>query len=471
MRNNYSSYKKSTQPINISNEIYAKDLFQIKKSSTIKDYYKLYNQLRKNRNLSQSMNKINNIFNSYSFDSDSKYSKKKNTNKSIEKSVKNEKLLNSAPKLYKNLFNFSGKKNLQNKIKLSKNSKSPNKIIINNVLCFSADGKIELNDTIKDQNKNNKTVETERRPIRYIYSRDTRKISKPKKNNLKIHTYKDDFNENDSNMKSERTYYNKNFRNGSYKNINKTKSSDKTDRNKKSWIKKEVKNYSKSNNKDYINLILKKINNIFNYKNNNNIKRYEDKKNDNEKYKKDKTNTNNLVKINKEKPYSKRWGSNNRMIPKKNNSFVSILIKEISTSDKRINIRINYYEFIGKTKNSDNEFDFLEISENNSITFDGETLESKKYPTKFNFMLSSIKEEENSVQNSKFYDENETLGNINENKKNYIIYHNNEIQVVNFIDTINNSLINIYKKIFINNIKIFDKNNDSGKEENEGDNK
>ena len=471
MRNNYSSYKKSKQPINISNEIYAKDLFQIKKSSTIKDYYKLYNQLRKNKNLSQSMNKINNIFNSYSFDSDSKYSKKKNTNKSIEKSVKNEKLLNSAPKLYKNLFNFSGKKNLQNKIKLSKNSKSPNKIIINNVLCFSADGKIELNDTIKDQNKNNKTVETERRPIRYIYTRDERKISKPKKNNLKIHTYKDDFNENDSNMKSERTYYNKNFRNGSYKNINKTKSSDKTDRNKKSWIKKEVKNYSKSNNKDYINLILKKINNIFNYKNNNNIKRYEDKKNDNEKYKKDKTNTNNLVKINKEKPYSKRWGSNNRMIPKKNNSFVSILIKEISTSDKRINIRINYYEFIGKTKNSDNEFDFLEISENNSITFDGETLETKKYPTKFNFMLSSIKEEENSVQNSKFYDENETLGNINENKKNYIIYHNNEIQVVNFIDTINNSLINIYKKIFINNIKIFDKNNDSGKEENEGDNK
>jgi hypothetical protein len=271
-------------------------------------------------------------------------------------------------------------------------------------------------------------------------------------------------------MKSERTYYNKNFRNGSEKNINKAKSSDKTDRNKKSWIKNEVKNYSKSNNKDYINLILKKINNIFNYKNNNNFKQNEDKKNGNEEYKQVKANNNNFVKKENEKSYGKRWDNDNRIISNKNNNFVSILIKELSTSDKRINIRINYYEFIDKTKNSHNEYDFLQISENNSVTLVGGTPESKKYPSKLNFMLSSIKEEENSVQNSKFYDESETLGNINENKKNYIIYHNNEIQVVNFIDAINNLLINIYKKIFMNNIKIFDKNNDGGKEQNEGDN-
>ena len=166
MMNNYSSYKKRKLPININNKIYGKDLFEIKKSSTVKDYYKLYNELRKNRNLSQSMNKINNIFNSYSFDSDSKYSNQKNKNKSVERNIKKDNKLNSAPRLYKNLFNFSDKKILGNKNKIFKISKSPNKIIINNVLCFSTDGKIELDDQVKDENKNNRTVETDRRQKR-----------------------------------------------------------------------------------------------------------------------------------------------------------------------------------------------------------------------------------------------------------------------------------------------------------------
>ena len=471
MKNNYSSYKKIKAPISINNKIYGKDLFEIKKSSTMKDYYKLYNELRKNRNLSQSMNKINNIFNSYSFDTDNKYSNQKNNNKSVEKRIKNDNLLNSVPRLNKNLFNLSDKKKLENKNK-SKNSKSPNKIIINNVLCFSTDGKIELDDQVKDENKNNRTVETDRRQKRYINSRDTRKISKPKKNNLNIRTLKDDIDENDYNMKFNRTYYNNNFRNGNDKNINinRTKSSDKNGGNKTARTKKEVENDSKSNNNDYINLILKKINNIFNYKKNNNFKRNEEKKNDKEEYKKDKANNNNFVKKDNGKPYCKRWNKDNRIISNKNNSFVSILIKELSTSDKRINIRINYYEYIGKANNNNHGYDFLQKSENNSLTLFGGTPESKKYPAKLYFMLSSIKEEENSVQNSKFYDESETLGNLNENKRNYIIYHNNEIQVVNFIDAINNLLINIYKKNFMKNIKIFDKNNDSRKEENEADN-
>jgi len=467
MMNNYSSYKKRKVPISINNKIYGKDLFEIKKSSTMKDYYKLYNELRKNRNLSQSMNKINNIFNSYSFDTDNKYSNQKNNNKSVEKRTKNDNLLNSAPRLYKNLFNFSDKKNLDNKNKLSKISKSPNKIIINNVLCFSTDGKIELD----DEKKNNKTVETDRRQKRYINSRDTRKISRPKINKLNIHTLKDDSDENDYNMKFNRTYYGNNFRNDNdkNKNINKTKSSDKTEGNKTARTQKDVENDYKNNNNDYINLILKKIHNIFNYKNKNNFKCNEDKKNDNEDYKKDKTSNNNFVKKDNDKPYGKRWVNDNKIIPNKNNNFVSILIKELSTSDKRINIRINYYEFIGKTKNN-NEYDFLQQSENISLTLFGINSESKKYPTKFNFMLSSIKEEENSVQNSKFYDESETLGNLNENKKNYIIYHNNEIQVVNFIDAISNLLLNIYKKTFMKNINIFDKNIEREKEENEVDN-
>ena len=69
------------------------------------------------------------------FDTDNKYSNQKNNNKSVEKRIKNDNLLNSVPRLNKNLFNLSDKKKLENKNK-SKNSKSPNKIIINNVLCF-----------------------------------------------------------------------------------------------------------------------------------------------------------------------------------------------------------------------------------------------------------------------------------------------------------------------------------------------
>lgn len=475
MMNNFSSYKKHKVPISINNKIDGNDLFEIKKTSTMKDYYKLYNELRKNRNLSQSMNKINNIFNSYSFDTDNnKYSNQKNNNKSVERRIKNDNILNSAPRLYKNLFNFSDRKNLENKNKLSKVSKSPNKIIINNVLCFTSDGKIETDDIPKEENKINKTVQTERRQKRYINTRDTRKISKPKNNNLNIHTLKDNFDDNDNNMKFNRTYYNNNFKNYNDRETNKTKSLNKNDKNKMAKTKKEVESNSKSNNNDYINLILKKINNIFNYKNNNyknnNFKHNEDKKNSNEEYKKPKANNNNFIKKDNEKSYGKRWDNNNRIISNNNNNIVSILIKELSTTDKRINIRINYYDFIGKTKNSNNEYDFLQKSENNSLTLLGGSPESKKYPSKLNFRLSSIKEEENSIQNSKFYDENETLGNINENKKNYIIYHNNEIQVVNFIDAINNLLINIFKKDFMNNLKIYDKNNDNGKEENGDDN-
>ena len=467
MMKNYSSYKKRRAPISINNTINGKDLFEIKKSSTMKDYYRLYNELRKNRNLSQSMNEINNIFNSYSFDTCSKYSNQKNNNKSVEKNIKNDSLLNSAPRLNTNLFNFSNKKNMENKNKVSKISKSPNKIIINNVLCFSTDGKIELNDLMKDENKNNKTWEAERRQKRYIITRYARKISKPKNNNLRIHTIKDDIDEDDYNMKFNRTYYNNNFRKDNDENTNKTKSSDKNDRNKVGRTKKKVENDSKSKNSDYINLILKKINNIFNYKNKYNYKLNENKKNDNEEYKKCKPNYNNFAKKENEKPYVKKRDNNSRIISKNKNNLVSILIKELSTLDKRINIRINYYEYIKKTKNNNKEYDFLEPSENNSFTLFGETLESNKYSTKLNFMLSSIKEEENSVQNSKFYDESETLGNMNESKKNYIIYHNDEIQVVNFIDAINNILINKFKKNFINNIKLFEKRNDEEKEENE----
>lgn len=120
-------------------------------------------------------------------------------------------------------------------------------------------------------------------------------------------------------------------------------------------------------------------------------------------------------------------------------------------------------------------------SENISISLISDDI-LKNYESKLNNKLSAIQEEEVSVQNSKFYDENETFGinnnfinnnnnvnNINSNannnninskvingkevKKNYIIYHDNEIVYANIIDSIISSVNSAYKRAFFNNLK------------------
>ena len=167
-----------------------------------------------------------------------------------------------------------------------------------------------------------------------------------------------------------------------------------------------------------------------------------------------------------------------RNYTKYKNKKVPTLIKDISTKDNRIHININYYQLEPKNKNKKKYYIFLHKSENISISLISDDI-SKNYESKLNNKLSAIQEEEVSVQNSKFYDENETFGinnnfinnnnninnnanssNINskvnngkENKKNYIIYHDNEIVYANIIDSIISSVNSAYKRSFFNNFK------------------
>ena len=160
------------------------------------------------------------------------------------------------------------------------------------------------------------------------------------------------------------------------------------------------------------------------------------------------------------------------------NKDLPTLIKDISTKDNRIHININYYQLEPKNKNQKKYYIFLHKSENISISLISDDI-SKNYESKLNNKLSAIQEEEVSVQNSKFYDENETFGinnnfinnnnvnNINSNanninskaingkevKKNYIIYHDNEIVYANIIDSIISSVNSAYKRAFFNNLK------------------
>jgi len=175
---------------------------------------------------------------------------------------------------------------------------------------------------------------------------------------------------------------------------------------------------------------------------------------------------------------------NNTFYTKRNynkykNKGVPTLIKDISTKDNRIHIKINYYELESKNKNHRKYYIFLSKSENISISLISDDF-SKNNESDLNNKLSAIQEEEISVQNSKFYDENETFGinnnfinnnninNINSNannnatnkvtngkeeKKNYIIYHDNEIVYANIIDSIISSVNSAYKRAFFNNLK------------------
>jgi hypothetical protein len=133
------------------------------------------------------------------------------------------------------------------------------------------------------------------------------------------------------------------------------------------------------------------------------------------------------------------------------------LIKDISTRDKRIHININYYDLIRKNKPVRFRYNFLHKSEKMSITLLG-NMTNKVYSSKSKFILSAIQEEENSIQNSKYYEENETFGNCNNNNHN-INNNNNDMRYKNFIETIHNILVTFFKKEFMINFKIMNKIN------------
>ena len=140
-----------------------------------------------------------------------------------------------------------------------------------------------------------------------------------------------------------------------------------------------------------------------------------------------------------------------------NTKIYSSLIKDISTKDKRININICYYNYTKKINQTKVRYDFLQKENKYSICILGDINRNQSNILKLKNKLTSIKEEEISNQNSKIYDESGTFDNINlyENKKNIIIYHQNELLYSKFITLISY----IIKKYFMNRIKPINKQN------------
>ena len=181
----------------------------------------------------------------------------------------------------------------------------------------------------------------------------------------------------------------------------------------------------------------------------------------NNKFKKMKVNINKnlLIKNNNSKKIMKHFKDNKKIIiyshnknnksfqgnrnniyytkkPNNENKEFSIVIKNIKTKDNLAHIHINYY-FLKRMKNPKKlRYNFLKISEPISIN-----IINKNF---LNVKLSSIKEEDTSIQNSKIYEDSDNFK-YNDNKRILLVIQN-----------IYNILIKLYKKNVFYRIKNYD---------------
>ena len=317
---------------------------------------------------------------------------------------------------------------------------------------------------------------------------------KPKKKHLaKVKSYDDNvYNSNDNNNDDI------NQKSNNYKTIN----------NKNYESKQKIKCYKykvlycKSNNKDTQNIIDKKDRYETNYKNKegtpvvqknkndisqtknkssnkktvkkqNNYKSNTNKSNKSKdsSYKHVKVNKNNKI-VNQPKEQMKKQNNYNviKQVPKATNQItkkniyynkknnikdinISIIIKNIVTKDKRIYLNIKYYKYWTKKNYSKKNFNSLKISDNISICLLGDESQSD---LKTQYRLDPIKEEETSIQTSKFYDETATFGvnnNIYDNRRNNTIRFQMALIYKQFIDTIEHLLKKLFIKKLIDKIK------------------
>ena len=212
-------------------------------------------------------------------------------------------------------------------------------------------------------------------------------------------------------------------------------------------------NYKQENKIANSNAINLKIANNSNRKINNNIISYKKVKiNINKKFI-PKDNSLKNIKNNKKNNISKN-NKENIYIHKKKSDLIVIrpkLIYDIRTKDNRININIFYYNYSNKNKASFTKYDLLYKSKNFSMN-----LINNFSPIKRNLenrrkqILSSIKEEEVSIQNSKIMDEcivSFNLENISETN------NQKESNILQFINIIESILIHIYKRMLFIKMK------------------
>jgi hypothetical protein len=146
-----------------------------------------------------------------------------------------------------------------------------------------------------------------------------------------------------------------------------------------------------------------------------------------------------IMKVNKNKNLMNKNNIYSSKKIKKENKLFSIVIKNIVTKDNLMHININYYFIKDKNKSIKTRFNSLKPTKTFSVSI---LLDGKK-DIKNKNNLTSIKEEDISIHNSKIYDENDSI-----KKKN-----NKDKALFDFIKIINDILIKRYKKYFIYKIK------------------
>ena len=414
------------------------------KSLTSKNYYKIYNELNDNQNVNTS---FKNSFGSIKFSN--KISKNKNNSQSLTFKNKNGiKLFSPRNKNYLSL-------------KITK-EKSPsihigNKTIINRDISFGSSEKKE-NELYRDSKELSKKFEQIQRRRRKLQLFNKSIELNNNKSVKSIDYNMHNINDSDD-IKKMRRYISeiKRENNNLYESLNrKSVENEKIRREKDNVNDEEIKNENISVNKKDKELLNKN-----------------EKYNSKTKKKKKSINTNINKKLinnfDKNTIYKSNTVDNKYSITQKNsiyfnrkvkqmnkvNKIFSIVIKDISTKDNLIQINIKYY-FMRRNKPLNTRYNSLQQEKALLLSFYGDDKIQKK--KKFNNKLTSIQEEDASIQNSRMYDENEA----------------NYKKILEFIEIINDAIIKKFKKNFIYRIKtielVYKMNNIFNMKENNNDN-
>ena len=448
------------------------NLIEVFRKSTINDNYNFYNQLKKNKNIDTNLSKIFNNSTLAKEVDNSDYNTNINNSVSINSNNNNNDYinynLNSAPRVNKHLDNLIIKRNNVNKCLFPSNSKSPslrigNKTLINPDISFGVEGnenenklyrdskelqkkyeqiqrrkqksKKKIGDISLNQSKEVNTNDSIKNSDEYNEFVKLRKHVQKTKSKKKLNQSDLNINQNINKIKNKKkegyfynNYYDKRLGDSDKKANNDNNKKISTDKESKNDIlNKEQKDSNtinsiidkkNTNNNDDKNTLKGRVNFYRRYKNIRN-------KNNNNNDKNDKNANNYNYRIIQPNPKLNNTPRQNNQ-NSTDDAFIPILIKNIVTKDKRININIYYYIISQKNKPSQKMYNSLTKSDNCSLSLFGDVNKRKNNVSKLKFRLASIKEEDVSNQNSKFYDENGTIDKINtyESKKSYNNQHN-----------------------------------------------
>ena len=320
---------------------------EILKSSTTKDYYKIYTQLKKRKSTNSN---LKNIFNSYNNTDSNDNNDNNNKNKniySLSLSRRKTKNRNITQRINKNYDTSSFNKKIRCQ---SPSFRIGNRTFTNRDISFGKEkSENELYRDSKELNKKFEQIQRRHKKINFFNK------------NMSILTNRSL--DNQINISNELNQIKK------YIQENKKES-----RNQNSF--KNVTSREKNNN---LNDEIVRIRN-------NNVKKYR------------------IMKVNVNKNLMNKNNIYQSKKIKKENKIFSIVIKNIVTKDNLMHININYYFIKLKNKNLKSRYDLLERTK----AFSTSLLHDGKKEIKNKLKLKSIKEEDISMHNSKICDENDT---------------------------------------------------------------